>query len=196
MTGTEASTYYTEGKDAAWFETLPADNLAWELTKASQDIVDGDFGAIEAFMPISAMLSVASNCLSATASALKEAERFMAYFAGETDRTFEGPGTPTSCLAVIRAALSQPPSAQEAEPVAELRCQSALSQDEPTYRTALIRNEEAGFTEIVTEDVPTITGQMEARNVEPILRMGAPRGELLGYRVYDAAPASPLAKRG
>lgn len=39
--------------------------------------------------------------------ALKEAERFMAYFAGETDLTFEGPGTPKSCLAIIRAAISK-----------------------------------------------------------------------------------------
>lgn len=37
--------------------------------------------------------------------ALKEAERFMAYFAGETDGMFIGPGTPKSCLSVIRAAL-------------------------------------------------------------------------------------------
>lgn len=39
--------------------------------------------------------------------ALREAERFMAYFAGETDGTFEGPGTPATCLATIRAALDQ-----------------------------------------------------------------------------------------
>lgn len=37
-------------------------------------------------------------------AALVEAERFMAYFAGETD-TFVGPGTPKTCLAEIRAAL-------------------------------------------------------------------------------------------
>lgn len=34
--------------------------------------------------------------------ALAEAERFMAYFAGETD-TFVGPGTPKTCLEQIRA---------------------------------------------------------------------------------------------
>ncbi|HRH14636.1 MAG TPA: hypothetical protein PK225_09780 [Azonexus sp.] len=39
--------------------------------------------------------------------ALREAERFMAYFAGETGNTFYGPGTPQSCLATIRAALSK-----------------------------------------------------------------------------------------
>jgi hypothetical protein len=37
--------------------------------------------------------------------ALKEAERFMAYFAGETNNEFVGPGTPATCLATIRAAL-------------------------------------------------------------------------------------------
>ena len=41
------------------------------------------------------------------AEALREAERFMAYFAGETDRTFEGPGTPRSCLAMIREAIGK-----------------------------------------------------------------------------------------
>lgn len=40
--------------------------------------------------------------------ALVEAERFMAYFAGETGGTFVGPGTPQSCLAQIRAALAFP----------------------------------------------------------------------------------------
>ena len=38
-------------------------------------------------------------------SALLEAERFMEYFAGETDGHFAGPGTPASCLALIRSAL-------------------------------------------------------------------------------------------
>jgi hypothetical protein len=39
--------------------------------------------------------------------ALNEAERFMAYFANETDGHFVGDGTPTTCLAEIRAALTQ-----------------------------------------------------------------------------------------
>lgn len=39
-------------------------------------------------------------------AALEEAERFMAYFAGETGGSFVGPGTPQSCLAQIRAALT------------------------------------------------------------------------------------------
>ncbi len=38
--------------------------------------------------------------------ALTEAERFMAYFANETDGHFVGPGTPTTCLAEIRSALA------------------------------------------------------------------------------------------
>lgn len=37
--------------------------------------------------------------------ALREAERFMAYFAGETGNTFVGPGTPKTCLELIRNAL-------------------------------------------------------------------------------------------
>lgn len=37
--------------------------------------------------------------------ALVEAERFMAYFAGETGNTFVGPGTPETCLVQIRGAL-------------------------------------------------------------------------------------------
>jgi hypothetical protein len=42
--------------------------------------------------------------IDALEAALREAERFMAYFAdGAT--SFVGPGTPTSCLAKIRAAL-------------------------------------------------------------------------------------------
>ena len=39
-------------------------------------------------------------------AALVEAERFMAYFAGETGGAFDGPGTPQECLAAIRAALA------------------------------------------------------------------------------------------
>jgi len=38
--------------------------------------------------------------------ALLEAERFMSYFANETGGHFVGTGTPTTCLAQIRAALT------------------------------------------------------------------------------------------
>lgn len=38
-------------------------------------------------------------------AALGEAERFMAYFAGETNNEFVGGGTPKSCLALIRETL-------------------------------------------------------------------------------------------
>lgn len=41
--------------------------------------------------------------------ALKEAERFLAYLAGETGRTFEGPGVPADCLKLIRTALYPQP---------------------------------------------------------------------------------------
>jgi len=39
------------------------------------------------------------------AAALKEAQRFISYFAGETGGTFVGPGTPQSCLEQIVTAL-------------------------------------------------------------------------------------------
>lgn len=42
--------------------------------------------------------------IAALEKALGEAERFMSYFAGETDGAFEGPGTPKSCLGNIRRA--------------------------------------------------------------------------------------------
>lgn len=38
---------------------------------------------------------------------LKDAERFMSYFAGETGGHFVGDGTPTTCLAKIRRMLPQ-----------------------------------------------------------------------------------------
>jgi hypothetical protein len=51
-----------------------------------------------------ATMDVARARIEALEAALREAERFMAYFAdGAT--SFVGPGTPTSCLAKIRAAL-------------------------------------------------------------------------------------------
>ena len=34
---------------------------------------------------------------------LEQAERFVAYFAGEAENSFVGPGTPKTCLAAIRA---------------------------------------------------------------------------------------------
>lgn len=37
---------------------------------------------------------------------LKDAERFMSYFAGETGGSFVGDGTPATCLARIRRILS------------------------------------------------------------------------------------------
>lgn len=57
-----------------------------------------DYGAADAF-------AVAAKALPELVNALREAERFMAYFANETGGHFVGPGTPTTCLAQIRAAL-------------------------------------------------------------------------------------------
>ena len=37
---------------------------------------------------------------------LQECERFMAYFANETDGHFSGPGTPATCLQQIRDVLA------------------------------------------------------------------------------------------
>jgi hypothetical protein len=45
--------------------------------------------------------------------ALQEAERFMSYFANETGGHFVGPGTPTTCLAQIRTALTSAQGKQE-----------------------------------------------------------------------------------
>lgn len=43
--------------------------------------------------------------------ALRECERWMAYFSWEIDGYFEGGGMPKDCLAMIRAALAPEPSA-------------------------------------------------------------------------------------
>ncbi|WP_119920304.1 hypothetical protein [Mesorhizobium sp. DCY119] len=45
-----------------------------------------------------------------TIDALREAERFLAYFAGETGGSFEGPGTPKTALAKVREALRTQPA--------------------------------------------------------------------------------------
>ena len=50
---------------------------------------------------------LANRKLVEQAHALREAERFMSYFADETGNTFVGPGTPKTCLDMIRAALAQ-----------------------------------------------------------------------------------------
>ena len=62
------------------------------------DATFADYGAADAF-------AVAAKALPDLVKALREAERFMAYFANETDGHFSGPGTPTTCLAQIRAVL-------------------------------------------------------------------------------------------
>ena len=40
-------------------------------------------------------------------AALRDAERFMEYFTGDTRNSFVGPGTPRTCLEKIRAALNK-----------------------------------------------------------------------------------------
>ena len=55
----------------------------------------------------------AADRIEALEAALREAERFMAYFCNETDGQFDGPGTPSSCLAEIRAALALAPETEE-----------------------------------------------------------------------------------
>jgi uncharacterized protein YukE len=57
----------------------------------------------------------AADRIEALEAALREAERFVAYLANETDGVFAGSGTPTTCLVMIRAALaSQGTSTREA----------------------------------------------------------------------------------
>ena len=48
----------------------------------------------------------AADRIEALEAALREAERFVAYLANETDGIFTGSGTPTTCLVMIRAALA------------------------------------------------------------------------------------------
>ena len=76
--------------DAADFETF-------DLANATAEWLD----------PRPSKLSVAlvpDRLCQRQTEALREAERFMSYFSGETD-TFVGPGTPAECLAQIRAAM-------------------------------------------------------------------------------------------
>ena len=56
-----------------------------------------------------AMLRHFEDRLTEQRTALAEAERFMEYFTSEGPRSFEGPGTPQSCLAMIRVALGKSP---------------------------------------------------------------------------------------
>lgn len=56
------------------------------------------------------------------------------------------------------------------------------------YVPALIRNESAGFTSFVVEDVTTVTGQMCAMNVEPLYRLSD--RSLIGFRIYDGGGKS------
>jgi hypothetical protein len=75
------------------------DSPLWRVTErdAGNEMIDRAAEAFEAKRAAEARLAE-------LARALEEAERFMAYFAGETDGVFVGPGTPKSCLQVIRRA--------------------------------------------------------------------------------------------
>ena len=54
-----------------------------------------------------AVLALSASRNEALEAALREAERFVAYLANETDGHFVGSGTPATCLVMIRAALNQ-----------------------------------------------------------------------------------------
>jgi hypothetical protein len=64
---------------------------------------DKDF--FERQFPASKIALEAAARIEALEAALREAERFVAYLANETDGHFVGSGTPTTCLVMIRAAL-------------------------------------------------------------------------------------------
>lgn len=57
----QETTYYTEGKDALWFEGLDDAEFAQRASAAAMDIVDGDFSAIERYIPVVAILSNAAT---------------------------------------------------------------------------------------------------------------------------------------
>lgn len=54
-------TYYTEGKDADWFEALEDAEFAKRASYAAMDIVDGDFANVENYIPVTAILSGAAD---------------------------------------------------------------------------------------------------------------------------------------
>ena len=54
-------TYYTEGKDADWFEQLDDTEFAKRASYAAMDIVDGDFARIEDYIPVVAILGGAAD---------------------------------------------------------------------------------------------------------------------------------------
>jgi hypothetical protein len=96
--------------DGAWWcgHSVFADDLWRAAAFDTFELADATCAMLN---PKPAALSVAliperSNPMQA--AALREAERFMSYFAGETN-AFVGPGTPETCLAEIRAALGSTP---------------------------------------------------------------------------------------
>jgi len=61
---------------------------------------------LRAHYPYGGLPREAADRIEALEKALREAERFVAYLANETDGHFVGSGTPTTCLVMIRAALA------------------------------------------------------------------------------------------
>lgn len=57
----EAQTYYREGRDAAWFEKLSDEDFAYRLMRASHDLADANIEAVECWIPIQAIVSLAAD---------------------------------------------------------------------------------------------------------------------------------------
>ncbi|MDX3966135.1 MAG: hypothetical protein QHD01_05985 [Bradyrhizobium sp.] len=57
----EAQTYYKEGRDAAWFEKLNDEDFAYRLMRASHDLADANIEAVECWIPIQAIVSLAAD---------------------------------------------------------------------------------------------------------------------------------------
>jgi len=74
-----------------------------ELRQTAGNLISG---VIEDGEVSTTMLAEAAIRIEALEAALREAERFVAYLANETDGHFVGSGTPTTCLVMIRAALA------------------------------------------------------------------------------------------
>lgn len=88
---------------------------------------------------------------------------------------------PNTDLTRARAVLAHRTAAPDPRTAKKL----GLMREDPegAYVPALIRNETAGYVEFVERDCPTITGDMVAANVAPLLDNDR---NVIGYRIYDA----------
>lgn len=97
-----------EADGAWWCGSTTFDADMWKCADfGTFDLADATCRMLS---PIVSTLSVAlvpDRPNQVQASALVEAERFMAYFAGETGNAFVGSGTPQTCLDEIRNALGR-----------------------------------------------------------------------------------------